>query len=589
MHPYVLLPLFSGVAAAVLASAILSRDPRNRAHQLAAAILGCAAYWSILEVIWNSQRDPAWVPQLVRLSSFGWMPLGVLSFHLLLELGADTRKRLRGLLPALYAGTALLILSYVATPWGVAGAVRTEWGWSFRYGPLFLLQYAPVATLAALSMTFLWWRVYPRHAPRSELRQWIWGLVAMCVALGSASITDAMLPYFGIHVPRLGSASITLVGASVAWSTLRYGYSVLAPGTYAPQILASMRDGVALLRQDGIIRAVNASLARICECRPEDLLGRPISLFLPDLVVELTGEVEDLECQLVSQRGEAIAVSISSAFLRDRDGEPSGRVISVRDVREVVTLRNRLVMSGRLAAVGQLAAGIAHEINNPIAYTQSNLNQLSKHWNAIAEHLEALGDTSQGEQLREGSDLIQESLTGVSRVASIVQDVRGFAHAGSGLHELGDVNALLEMTLRVAGPRLRYGVEVECDYGILPAVRCNPQELKQVFLNVLLNAADALADEGTIRVATRAEAGWVIVSIEDEGCGMSPEVRERIFDPFFTTKPAGQGLGLGLSLSYEMVRRHGGDIEVESEPGTGACFRIRLPVGQDPVTAGGRR
>jgi signal transduction histidine kinase len=588
LHPYVLVPLFSGVAAAVFASAILTRDPRNRAHQLSAAILGCAAYWSLLEVIWNAQDDAAWVPQLVRLSSFGWMPLGVLSFHLLLELGADTRKRLRSLLPALYAGTAVLILSYAATPWGVAGAVRTEWGWSFQYGPLFLLQYTPVATLAALSMTFLWWRVYPRQAPRSEVRQWIWGLVAMCVALGSASITDAMLPYFGIHVPRLGSASITLVGATVAWSTLRYGHSVLAPGTYAPQILASMRDGVALLRQDGIIRTVNASLARICECRPEDLLGRPVSLFLPDLVVELTGEVEDLECQLVSQRGNAMAVSISSAFLVDRHGEPIGRVISVRDVRDVVALRNRLVMSGRLAAVGQLAAGIAHEINNPIAYMQANLNQLGKHWHDLAEHLEARSDVSQAERMQEGSDLIQESLTGASRVAAIVQDVRGFAHAGSGRHELGDINALLETTLRVAGPRLRYSVEVECDYSILPAVRCNPQELKQVFLNVLLNAADAISGAGTIRVSTRPEAGWVVASIEDDGCGMSPEVRERIFDPFYTTKPAGEGLGLGLSLSYEMVRRHGGDIEVDSEPGRGTCFRIRLPLGQDPGPAGGR-
>jgi PAS domain S-box-containing protein len=582
LHPYVLIPLLSGFAAAVLGTAILARDAQDRAHRLAASILGCAAYWSILEVVWNTLPEPTWVPQLVRLSSLGWMPLGVLSFHLLLELGADRGGGLRRALPWLYGGTGLLVALYVATPWGIAGVVRTGWGWSFRYGPLFLWLYLPVAGLASLSMTVLWWRAYPRNAARSEVRQWIWGCVAMCVALVSASSTDALLPWFGIHVPRLGSASITLVGGVIAWSTLRYGHSVLAPGTYAPQILASLRDGVALLRPDGIVRFANAGLARICGGSREDLLGRPLSSFLPDLAVELAGDVEELGCQLVSLSGESIAVSLSSAILRDRDGAPVGQVISVRDVREVVALRNRLVMSGRLAAVGELAAGIAHEINNPIAFVRANLNQLEKQWETLGARLGVEGDASSEETLREGHELIEESLSGVSRVASIVQDVRGFAHAGTDRDALTDVNALLEMSVRVAAPRLRYSARLERDYGVVPAVRGNSQELKQVFLNVILNAADATGEEGTIRLVTRPEDGHVVVSVQDDGCGIAPEVCDRIFDPFFTTKPAGQGLGLGLSLSYEMVRRHGGDIEVESRPGAGTCFRIRLPAEPAP-------
>jgi two-component system NtrC family sensor kinase len=161
-------------------------------------------------------------------------------------------------------------------------------------------------------------------------------------------------------------------------------------------------------------------------------------------------------------------------------------------------------------------------------------------------------------------------------VASIVRDVRGFAE-GHDREELGDVNALLEMTLRIAEPQLRYRAAIGRNYGVLPGVRCNPLELRQVFLDLLLNAADAVEEGGNVRVTTRAAGGWAVVEIEDDGCGMPPEIAERIFDPFFTTKAAGEGTGLGLSLAFEIVRRHGGDMEVASEPGRGTRFRIRLP------------
>jgi signal transduction histidine kinase len=259
-------------------------------------------------------------------------------------------------------------------------------------------------------------------------------------------------------------------------------------------------------------------------------------------------------------------------------------------VREVVSLRNRLVMSGRLAAVGELAAGIAHEINNPIAYVQANLNQLGQHWRLVGKRLrDELGDESLNRVLAEGRELVDESLVGVLRVASIVRDVRGFAGEGQDREELGDLNALLEMTIRIAEPQLRYRAAIARDYGVVPAVRCHPQELKQVFLDLLLNAADAVEEGGSVRVGTRAAGEWAVVEIEDDGCGMPPEILERIFDPFFTTKAAGQGTGLGLSLAFEIVRGHGGDVEVDSEPGRGTTFRIRLPADAGGTAAGPAR
>jgi PAS domain S-box-containing protein len=578
LHPFLLVPLLSGVAAVALGTAILGRDARDPAHRLTAAMLFCAAYWSFLELIWNSQAEPTWVPTLVRLSSLGWMPLGVLSLHLFAELGTD-RGWLRRALPVLYGLTAADILVYVVFPGGIAGAVRTSFGWSFRYGSLFLLQYVPVALLATISLTVLSRRLVPPGAPASERRQARWVSLAIGVPLVTASATDAILPWLGVHVPRLGSASITLIGAVIAWSTRRYGYSVVAPGTYAPQILASLRDGVALLRPDGAIRRANRALARLCECQEAQLVGRPIADFLPDLPRLESRDLSGFECQLVSESGRRVEVSLSSSALLDRVGDRAGWVLSVRDIREVVALRSQLMLSGRLSAVGELAAGIAHEINNPVAYVQSNLNQLGAHWREVRKRLvEHHDDHSLESLLADGDELVHESLAGVRRVAAIVQEVRSFAQADRGERSPADLNELLESAVRVAEPKLRYRAVVERDYGELPPVSCNAQELRQVFLDLLLNAAKAIADGGTVHLQTRREGGHAAVRIEDDGCGMAPEVRARIFDPFFTTARDGQGLGLGLSLSYQIVRRHGGEIEVDSEPGRGTRFRIRLPI-----------
>ena len=152
---------------------------------------------------------------------------------------------------------------------------------------------------------------------------------------------------------------------------------MLAPGTFASEILATLRDGVALVRHDGLIRSANASLARLCGCGEDELIGRAIADFLPEYPRIADQEVEEYECQLVADPEQPIAISLSSSFILDRLGDRVGQVLAVRDLREVTALRSRLIMSGRLAAVGELAAGIAHEINNPIAFVQSNLNQLT--------------------------------------------------------------------------------------------------------------------------------------------------------------------------------------------------------------------
>jgi signal transduction histidine kinase len=235
-----------------------------------------------------------------------------------------------------------------------------------------------------------------------------------------------------------------------------------------------------------------------------------------------------------------------------------------------------------MAAVGELAAGIAHEINNPIAFVRSNLSQLRGHWKTLRSELEAADEAPALRDLvMDGDALIEESLEGVDRAAEIVRGVRGFSHVGSGERVPADLNLLLDEVLRMLSSRLRGRITLECNYVDLPHVRCSPQELKQVFLNLLVNAEQAVADGGRIRVATSKGRDFVGVLVEDDGCGIAPELLERVFDPFFTTKPIGVGTGLGLGIAYQIVKSHAGEIRLESQPGAGTRVRVRLPVEGD--------
>jgi signal transduction histidine kinase len=318
-------------------------------------------------------------------------------------------------------------------------------------------------------------------------------------------------------------------------------------------------------------------------CEPERLRGvRARELFTAPASALTSPHTRDLECELLPRLERRSPVSISTAPLLDKRGDPLGWVLVVRDLREVAGLRSRLVTSGRLAAVGELAAGIAHEINNPIAFIHANLNQLQRHWKVVGAALQtARADSESTALLSEGEELVSESLEGIDRIAAIVRDIRGFSHAGRAQRTAADPRPLVESALRMAAPQLGSRVRVETEFSPVPAIHCAPQEIQQVLINLVLNACQAIEGSGTIRVGVRGEGNQVLLCVEDDGCGIPAELIDRIFDPFFTTKGVGEGTGLGLAISYEIVRRHGGEIEVESAPGKGSLFRVRLPAARE--------
>jgi len=581
---YPIIPLLACLALGVLGTVILVNDPRDRANQLAALLVGGVCVWAFCEVLWNVQDDPVVALAFVRASAVGWIFIGPLMLDLCLHVTAARAPRARAARPWLFGLAGALLVIAWTTPWIQSGVVRTEWGWAYETGPLYPLFYALTLSCVLYALA-IGRREYWLAASPAERAQGRLLATGLAFPLVIASLTDGILPMLGYQPIRLGTASFCGLAGAITWSLHRYGFSLLAPGAFASTVLETLPDGVALLRPDGRIRSANRAMARLLGI---DAAALP-ALGLTDRIVGLPGgddEVFDLRCELTTRGDRRVPVSVSISRLSDRLGAVVGKVVVVRDLVEVTSLRNHLELSGRLAAVGQLAAGIAHEINNPLAFVRANLGALRQDWQALAidwEKRQLAGEEQLPLCLAEGEELIEESIDGVDRAAAIVREVRSLSHANGATRQRAELNALLDGVLRLAGPQIRDRIAVETRFGPELHVLCAPQELQQVFLNLVLNAAQAIEERGVIRVTSEREGDEVAVEIEDDGCGIAPDVMERIFDPFFTTKAVGEGTGLGLGIAYEILRRHGGDIRVTSDPGRGSRFRVTLPLEVDTL------
>lgn len=265
---------------------------------------------------------------------------------------------------------------------------------------------------------------------------------------------------------------------------------------------------------------------------------------------------------------------------------------------DLKNIYDQMVQQEKMASLGQLAAGVAHEINNPTGFVSSNLATLEKYVSRLNEWimfiepvLQSIDDTEITEKLFEKkralklnyiaddiSDLITESKDGIDRITSIVRNLKSFSRVKDDDFKSIDLHECLDSALNISWHEIKYKAVIKKEYVNVPPISVLPQQLGQVFVNVLVNAAQAIEEQGTITITTRLEGEWAVVKIHDTGSGISTDKIEQIFKPFFTTKDVGKGTGLGLSVCADIIQKHQGSITAESVPNHGTCFTIKLPM-----------
>jgi signal transduction histidine kinase len=397
------------------------------------------------------------------------------------------------------------------------------------------------------------------------------------------------------------------VGSGVSEYVMRHGKALLRKA----EIFDLVREGVIQLETSGKgpVAACWLGVPLVVE---QKTIGLIVVQSYDDAVVygptdqELLSFVASQVANSLHRRRSAASLQSSYALLKQRVEERTQELHARNAELEVANAnlkgaQEQAIQSEKLASIGQLAAGVAHEINNPIGYVNSNLgtlqgyvSQLLAAMDAYAIALAATGDAAlaaEAEEIRGRFDinfmsqdlrqLVTESREGIDRVCKIVNDLKDFSRSDRGASWVrADINAGLESTLNIVSNQIKYKAQIVKTFGDLPLVECLPSELNQVFLNILMNAGQAIAERGIITVSTGQSGDKVWIAIGDDGEGIPADVLPKIFDPFFTTKPVGSGTGLGLAISYGIITKHHGTIEITSVPGEGTLMRVELPIEQ---------
>jgi len=350
---------------------------------------------------------------------------------------------------------------------------------------------------------------------------------------------------------------------------------LLVSQQYLKNILSTSDSAIMEVDEKEKFISWNKGAEKIFGYKEEEVIGKHSGLLLPDgekysgelyNIIESVKSVGSLslnETERKTKDGRLISVNLTVTKLPSNDGEYVGRSIIIKDHSEVKKLQQQVDQSEKLAVIGKLAAGVAHEIGNPLA--------------SISSLVQILQRKSNEEFTREQLSTIKEN---IDRISRIVRELVDFSRPPSHELQLTKIMDVVKTALGIVkyDKRVKKVQFINDFYPELPQINIVPDQLLQVLVNILLNALDAIEGNGTIRVSTNVVQDYIIIEINDDGCGMDESVIRNIFDPFFTTKEVGKGTGLGLSVSYGIVKKFRGDIQVESVPGKGSTFFVKLPV-----------
>ena len=588
-----LLKLSTMVVSVALAAGILARDHALVANRLIAAFLFCNAWWAGCEFFLYQATEPGTAVELLRWSTIGWLPLGVLCMHASLTLSSMVDHPIGRSTPYFYAAAALLIPLAIGTDWFISAAERGGLAWRPIFGPAFVLAYALMA-VPVVSILFCWRRVMtlPGRGGQNELASIVF--FGLSGALAISTVTSVILPILGFDAIGVTTSVIALVGVAAAWTLRRYGHSLISPEAFAREIFETLEDGIIVLGQGGLVRDANRAFRRMAGIDHAAPIGGPITKWLPAFPTQYSQLDDSTVMEVRSRAGKTLPVVVSAPVRLSGRGSPVGHAFLLRDRRELISLQRQLAVSGRHAMVGDLSKSISESIHAPATQTRRQLESLAADWREMLDWLqqkENLAPTHGA--VVEGLELLGGCIEGVERINAIVQEVEGFSadsgQVGFARHALADiVESALRMTRSQAKPNVEIDVLLDAEVEVMG----DRAELERLVTNLVVNSLQALGEDDSrathLAVAVGAQGDCALLHVEDDGCGIPALILERIFDPFFTTKPIGEGTGLGLAISYHIVRKHGGEIRVSSLEHRGTSVAVELPRAPDRAGAASR-
>jgi PAS domain S-box-containing protein len=599
MHPALIPAALVLSGALALAAYVGSHRERSQLHWLLLAALTSLAVWALGALCRFSVTTEAGLEASLRLlflGVFATPPLWLALAASYAQLRLATR---RGFYVALLAPSALAYGALITND-GHHLVVRQETfaameaGGSAWAGPLFW-AFLAWAWACVLGGVFIYLRTAGRMVVGQERRRGLLLALASAIPLLISPIyMFRLLPISFDLTPTALLLSLGIISAAV----FRYRLLLSLP-VARRDVIEHLQDGVLMASRSGVILDLNPAAERILGQSAQEVRRRLLAEVLAEqapaekrsglreALEDMDGSGDPVSIELRTADDRRIMLDAGPA--RTGDGAAAGQFAVLRDCTDERRFERLLRRTQRLQTAGTLAAGVAHEVNNPLAFIRANLSQIQR-MGELVERSRDVTDAKLPGELADLRSIAEETLDGIARIERIVGDMRRLAadRSEEPLRDPVDMNAVARDALRLANMHRRQVVEVRLLLEPeLPPVSGSSERLVQALLNLLLNARHAVeqAPRPRISVATERDGDAVVIRVSDNGPGIPLEIQERIFDPFFTTKGPDRGTGLGLPISFDIVREHGGVLEVRSRPGGGAAFVARIPVAADATTA----
>lgn len=581
MHIYALIPVAAILVSAAFGVVAAVWNSERRPSASVCAVFLFTGLWAFLDLMTFLEPDPDRAKMLIQWIHLPAMLLGPTVPWVLAQMFPQIEERLGRLARVGFSIAVVLGLAGAFLPNSILGVVPTEWGsWAPRYGLVSILL-VPIGTILPVFAAYEAFRLEVRRDfEKSDRTRGHAVTIAVVISLLVTVQTEYVMPLLGQPAPRLGAISIALA-AAVAWLRILHASDDLAVTSegMARAMLEELHDGVALVQLDGTIRVSNMRFAEMLGSRSLRLTGTSISDRLDTPIATICEGLEDYECELRREGGDSLPISLSSSVELDEEGKAMGAVMVLRDRREIDVLRSRLMTSGRLAAIGELAAGIAHEVNNPIAFIRSDFNLLAERLSEIRDQISR--HSSAGAEipvLDRASRRIEVALEGIERVAEVVEDVRDFAHVGGAGQGGSDPAVLIEGAMRLA--RLQRGDEIDLrvEKGSCSEWIDSGQELKQVLLALILILVEAIEKGGSILASLESDGKILGITLRATGLVEDGESVLRQFEGLAATELGASQSELGLAVLTELIDEMGASFSIVETGPDAISVALQLPL-----------